>query len=422
MKLTIDRNMPYAKEAFSTLGEVLARDGRQLTAEDVRDAEALFTRSTTKVNADLLHGSAVRFYGSAVIGTDHIDIPYLEKQQIPWVAAPGCNAESVANYVTSGLLWLGGQHRFTLKGKTMGIIGCGNVGSKVLRHAKALGLKILVSDPPKQRSASSANRTTEAREIGGPRSEIPYVSLPQLLAESDIVTCHVPLTKTGPDATYHMLAKEQFEQMKPGVIFINAARGPVIVTDDLLAVMGTRVAHVIMDCWEGEPAYRTDLLARVDIATPHIAGHSYEGKVNGTKIVYKAYLAWLLKSGAGLIEVDRLNTLIQDENIEALFALPPPPVPQVDLSQVSSFKFPVSEGEDLLRQAVLRVYDIEADSLRLKRSCVEDPVARAAAFDQQRSKYPMRREFTSTTVTLAKASPGLCATLQGLGFKVGEKE
>ena len=404
MKLVIDRNMPYAKEAFSTLGEVLARDGRQLTIADVRDADALFTRSTTRISAALLAGSAVRYYGSAVIGTDHIDIPYLEKQQIPWVAAPGCNAESVANYVTSALLWLGGQHRFTLKGKTIGIIGCGNVGSKVLRHAEALGLNIIVSDPPKQRS-----------EDGDQKSEIPYVTLEQLLAESDIVSCHVPLTKTGPDATFQMLDTPQFAQMKPGVIFINAARGAILSTDALLAVLGTRIAHAVIDCWEGEPTYRTDLLARVDIATPHIAGHSYEGKVNGTKIIYKAYLAWLAETSADPVLRARAKELLREENIEKLFALPTPPVPHIDLP-------PIKESEELLRQAVLRVYDIEADSLRLKRSCVEDAMVRAAAFDQQRSKYPMRREFTSTTVTLAKASKKLCATLQGLGFKIEVKE
>lgn len=403
MKLVIDRNMPYAKEAFSTLGEVFARDGRQLTVADVRDADALFTRSTTRISAALLAGSAVRYYGSAVIGTDHIDIPYLESCHIPWVAAPGCNAESVANYVTSALLWLGGQHRFTLKGKTIGIIGCGNVGSKVLRHAEALGLNILVSDPPKQRS-----------EIGDQKSEIPYVSLVQLLAESDIVTCHVPLTKTGQDATFQMLDTPQFAQMKPGVIFINAARGAILSTDALLAVLGTRIAHAVIDCWEGEPTYRTDLLARVDIATPHIAGHSYEGKVNGTKIIYKAYLAWLAETSADPVLRALAKELLSEENIEKLFALPTPPVPHIDLPSIK-------DSEELLRQAVLRVYDIEADSLRLKRSCVEDAMVRAAAFDQQRSKYPMRREFTSTTVTLEKASPELRATLQGLGFKLSVK-
>lgn len=394
--------MPYAKEAFANLGEVFARDGRDLTAADVRDADALFTRSTTRISAALLAGSAVRYYGSAVIGTDHIDIPYLESRHIPWIGAPGCNAESVANYVTSALLWLGAQHGFSLKGKTIGIIGCGNVGSKVLRHAKALGLKILVSDPPKQRSGF---------RVQGSGDEIPYASLMQLLAESDIVTCHVPLTKTGPDATYQMLDAEQFAQMKPGAIFINAARGAILSTDALLAVLGTRVAHAVIDCWEGEPTYRTDLLARADIATPHIAGHSYEGKVNGTKIVYKAYLDWLAQAAGDPACRERAAELLREENIEKLFALPPPPVPHIALSQIK-------DHEDLLRQAVLRVYDIEADSLRLKRSCVEDPAARAAAFDQQRSRYPMRREFTSTTVTLGKASAKVISTLQGLGFKV----
>jgi erythronate-4-phosphate dehydrogenase len=398
MKITIDRNMPYAKEAFSTLGEVFARDGRDLTIADVRDADALFTRSTTKVNAALLAGSSVRYYGSAVIGTDHIDIPYLESRHIPWVAAPGCNAESVANYVTSALLWLGAQHGFSLKGKTIGIIGCGNVGSKVLRHAKALGLSIIVSDPPLQRAETKLPKPAR------------FASLPELLAESDIVTCHVPLTKTGPDATFQMLNTDQFAQMKPGVIFINAARGAILSTDALLAVLGTRIAHAVIDCWEGEPTYRTDLLARVDIATPHIAGHSYEGKVNGTKIVYKAYLAWLAQAAGDPACRERAAELLREENIEKLFALPAPPVPHIDLSQIK-------DTDELLRQAVLRVYDIEADSLRLKRSCVEDPAARAAAFDQQRSKYPMRREFTSTTITLKKPTQKLLTTLQGLGFK-----
>jgi len=381
------------------LGEVLARDGRQLTVADVHDADALFTRSTTRISAALLAGSSVRYYGSAVIGTDHIDIPYLENQHIPWVAAPGCNAESVANYVTSALLWLGGQHRFTLKGKTIGIIGCGNVGSKVLRHAQALGLNIIVSDPPLQRAGTKLPKPAR------------FVPLPELLAESDIVTCHVPLTKTGQDATFQMLDTPQFAQIKPGVIFINAARGAILSTDALLGVLGTRIAHTVIDCWEGEPTYRTDLLARVDIATPHIAGHSYEGKVNGTKIIYKAYLAWLAESATDSVLRERAKELLREEAIEKLFALPPPPVPHIHLPSIK-------ESEEVLRQAVLRVYDIEADSLRLKRSCVEDPVLRAAAFDQQRSKYPMRREFTSTTVTLAKASPELHATLQGLGFKV----
>ena len=381
MKIVCDKNMPYAAEAFGTLGNVLLQDGRQIAPEDVRDAELLITRSTTKVNAGLLEGSAVRFYGSGVIGTDHIDIPYLESRGIIWTGAPGCNAESVANYITAALLWLGGQHGLTLEGKTLGVIGVGNVGRRVCAHARALGLRVLASDPPRQRDASDA----EARS---------FVTLDRVLSESDIVTCHVPLTRSGPDATFHLLGAAQFARMMPGVIFINAARGPVIETDALLTVLGARVSHAVIDCWEGEPAYRTDLLARADLATPHIAGHSYEGKVNGTAIVYRRACAFL---GVGSA---------------CPFTLPAPPLPawRADAAGL--------RDEDVLRELVLAVYDIEADSRRLKDSCEEDDVARAKAFDAQRSKYPMRREFASTCVTFLNASASLLAKARGLGFNV----
>jgi erythronate-4-phosphate dehydrogenase len=381
MKIVCDKNMPYAAEAFGSLGDVVLKGGRQIAAADVRDADALITRSTTRVNRELLDGSAVRFYGSGVIGTDHIDIPYIESRGIAWSAAPGCNAESVANYVTAALLWLGGRTGLTLEGKTVGVIGVGNVGRRVCRHLRALGLKVLENDPPRQRRAED----TEAQR---------FVGLDRVLAEADIITCHVPLTKEGPDATYHLLSAARFAQMKPGVVLINAARGPVLETDALLAVLGQRVSHAVIDCWEGEPAYRPDLLARVDLATPHIAGHSYEGKVNGTAIVYWKACEFFGKDPA------------------CAFALPEPPVPlwQADAAGRSD--------EDLLREIVLRVYDIEADSNRLKTSCVADTAARAAAFDAQRSAYPMRREFGSTRVELAHASPGLLEKLRGLGFLI----
>ena len=303
----------------------------------------------------------------------------MESRGIAWSAAPGCNAESVATYVTAALLWLGGRNGLTLAGKTIGVIGVGNVGRRVCRHARALGLRVLASDPPRQRNDADS-------EAQG------FVGLDQILAEADIITCHVPLTKEGSDATYHLLKAAQFARMKPGVIFINAARGPVIETDALLAVLGSRVSHAVIDCWEGEPAYRPDLLARADLATPHIAGHSYEGKVNGTAIVYRKACAFF--------------------GVEAAcpFTLPAPPVPlwQADAAGRSD--------EDALRDLVLSVYDIEADSQRLKASCVADAAARAAAFDAQRSDYPMRREFASTRVQWVSASEALLAKARGLGF------
>jgi len=381
MKIVCDNNMPYAAEAFGTLGEVVLRDGRAITAADVRDADLLITRSTTKVTRELLSGSRLRFYGSAVIGTDHIDIPYLEQAGIPWSAAPGCNAESVSNYLTAALLWLGGKHGFRLEGKTMGVIGVGNVGRKVCAKGRALGMRVLACDPPRQRDPADA----DARE---------FVTLDQVLAASDVITCHMPLTHEGADRTYHMLDRAAIARMRPGVILVNAARGEVLDTDALLEALGNHVAHAVIDTWEGEPNYRPDLLARADMVSPHIAGHSYEGKVNGTMLVYEA-----------ACRVLGVTPTFQPQ-------LPPPPVPAWNGDAAER------ADEDVLREAVLTVYDILADDRRLRASYGTDAAARARNFDRQRKEYPMRREFTATTVRVCNASAALLRKFRALGFQV----
>lgn len=381
MKIVCDNNLPFAAEAFGTLGEVTLLDGRAIRPADVRDADVLITRSTTKVTRELLAGSHVRFYGSAVIGTDHIDIPYLESAGIPWSAAPGCNAESVSNYLVAALLVLGGRHGFRLEGRTLGVIGVGNVGRRVVAKGHTLGLRVLACDPPRQRDPAD----TEARA---------FVPLARILAEADIVTCHVPLTCEGPDATWHMLDDAACAALRPGTVVVNAARGEVVRTDALLAVLGKRVAHAAIDCWEGEPAYRPDLLRVADIATPHIAGHSYEGKVNGTMTVYRR----------------ACQVLGRPPTFEP--RLPLPPVPELTLDAAGR------EDEDVLREAALAVYDIIGDDARLRASCVADDVARARAFDRQRKQYPVRREFHATAATLRGGSEALRAKLAGLGFRV----
>ncbi len=383
MKLNIvcDANMPYGAEAFGTLGNVTLLDGRAIRAADVREADLLFTRSTTKVNRDLLGGSRVRFYGSAVIGTDHVDAAYLQTAGIPWCAAPGCNAESVGQYVTAALLWLAGRHDLTLAGRTLGVIGVGNVGRKVVAKGRALGMRVVACDPPRQRDPQD----TEAQA---------FVPLNTLLAEADFVTCHVPLTRDGVDRTWHLLDATALARMKPGVVLLNAARGPVTHTDALLAELGTRIAHIVMDTWEGEPAYRTDLLARADLATPHIAGHSYEGKVNGTAMVYRAACAFLgVPPNYG-------------------FPLPEPPVPVWEADTAGR------HDESVLRDLVLATYDIAADDHRLRATCTVDATERARAFDRLRTNYPMRREFGSTRARLQHASPELRAKVAGLGFQI----
>lgn len=269
MKIVVDQNMPFGAEAFSTLGDVALRDGRAITAADVRDAELLICRSTTKVNAALLDGSHVRFVGSGVIGTDHLDIPYLAARGIKWVNAPGCNARSVANYVATALMVLGVSPAAR---PTVGIVGVGHVGTRVKEFVEAMGFRTLLNDPPKR--------------LGVP--------LADLLARSDIVTLHTPLTRDGAWPTFHLLGAEEFGLMKPGVVFFNCARGPVIDSGAFVAAKKAgHISKAVIDCWEGEPKVRADVMACADIATPHIAGHSFEGKVNGTAAVYRAACAFL---------------------------------------------------------------------------------------------------------------------------------
>lgn len=380
MKIVCDSNMPYVAEAFGTLGEVYLQDGRLISAAEVAEAEVLITRSTTKVNAELLDGSRVRFYGSGVIGTDHIAIPWLEERGIVWSGAPGCNAESVANYVSAALLWLAGRAGFELRGKVLGVVGAGNVGRRVVRHAAALGMEVLVCDPPRKRDRGDI----EAQS---------FVELEQIVEEADIVTLHVPLTREGEDATWHMLNRERMGRLKQGAVLVNAARGGIVDNQALLEALGGRVAHAVLDCWEGEPDYCLELQRRVEIATPHIAGHSFEGKVNGTAIVYRKACEFF--------------------GVEPTFdfALPPPPVSElrVDVRGRSS--------EDVLREAVMRVCDIEGDSERFK-GAGGGECERRQEFDRQRGSYPMRREFASTRVWLEGGSGELRRQLADLGFQV----
>ncbi|MDA0991845.1 MAG: 4-phosphoerythronate dehydrogenase, partial [Verrucomicrobia bacterium] len=255
MKIVCSANMPFVEAAFDTLGDVICKQGRDIGPDDVRDADILAVRSTTKVTRELLAGSRVRFVGTATIGTDHMDLDYLAAAGIDWCYSPGCNANSVAEYVTAALLHLANQHGFTLAGKTIGIVGVGNVGRRVLEKAQALGLKVLLNDPPREREQDDS---------------ADFHPIDVVLAQSDILTLHVPLTHDGPDATHHLVDAAFLKKLKPGAIFINAARGPVVETDALIATIRSgAISHAVIDTWEGEPAYRHDLLPLADIATPH---------------------------------------------------------------------------------------------------------------------------------------------------------
>lgn len=376
--------MPFVKEAFESIGDVVVLGGREITAADVKDADILAIRSTTRVNRELLEGSSVRFVGTATIGTDHLDISYMERNGIAWCYSPGCNANSVAEYVTSAVLWLALKGEFVLKGKTMGVIGVGNVGSRVVSKATALGMNVLQNDPPRQRNE--------------PGNASDFVSLDTLLGESDIVTMHVPLTQVGADATYQMASNDFMASMKPGALLINSARGQILNTTALLAAMdnGT-VEHAVIDTWEGEPEYRTDLLNLIDIGTPHIAGYSFEGKVAGTVKVYE--------------EACRFLNIEPSWDHEA--CMPPPQVPKIELDCSNK------SSEESLWDIVKQVYDIRRDDADM-RNFEGLESSRAAHFDELRNNYHRRREFRYTAVKLRNAPKGLSDTVAALGFQPGE--
>jgi erythronate-4-phosphate dehydrogenase len=295
----------------------------------------------------------------------------------------------VSEYVTAALLYLGQRHGFALEGLTIGVIGVGNVGSRVVRKARALGMRVLMNDPPRERAKGEDQAA--GFEPG------PFVPVERILAEADIITVHVPLTRNGPDKTVHLADAAFFARAKHGLVFLNAARGPIAETGALLGALASgRIRHVVLDTWEGEPRYRTDMLARADLGTPHIAGHSFEGKVMGTVMVYR--------------EACRFLGVAPAWSHEPL--MPPPLVPEISLNAAGR------GDEALLRDVVRQVYDIEADDRRFRDTAVPDEAKRAGAFDKLRRDYPERREFRYTTVKVQNGSSSLVSKLAGLGFVV----
>ena len=270
MKIIVDDKIPFIQEKLHLLAdEVVALSGASISAADVRDADALIVRTRTRCDEALLKGSKVQFVATATIGFDHIDAAYLEQAGIRWTSCPGCNAASVAQYVESALLLLQQEKGLQLGQSTIGIVGCGHVGSKVRKVAERLGMRILVCDPP----------------LGRPD----FVSLETIANEADVITFHVPLTREGKDATWH-LADEHFFGHLPRVPYIiNTSRGGVVDNTALLTALDEgRVRDAVLDVWEGEPHLNLSLLRKVFIGTPHIAGYSADGKANADNMVIDA--------------------------------------------------------------------------------------------------------------------------------------
>lgn len=270
--IVIDDAVPYAKEIFSHLGQVTTLPGREIKHNHLINADALIVRSRTQVNANLLDNTQVKFVGSTVVGLDHIDQDYLQSKQIEFYSAQGCNANSVAEYIINVLFELAESFEFDLTQKTLGIIGVGNVGSRVYEKAKTLNIKCLLNDPPKQNN------------LTGEEKSWPFCTLEETL-QADIITVHTPLTTTGKYPTYHLLNDQRLANIQTNQIIINAARGGII--DEAAWVQTPTLANVI-DCWEDEPHINAELYQQAWLATPHIAGHSLDAKVAGSSMVYSA--------------------------------------------------------------------------------------------------------------------------------------
>ena len=389
MKILVDENIPFGREAFGRLGDVVTMHGRKMDAAAVRDADMLIIRSITKVGRELLDGSRVRFVGTCTIGTDHVDEAYLRERGIAFASAPGCNANSVAEYVVCAVLVLAKRGGFRLEGKTIGVVGVGNVGNKVVAKCEALGMKVLQNDPPLARLFPCEKR---------------FLPL-EALMESDFISLHVPLTKTGEDKTWHMADAAFLKRMKPGAVLLNTCRGAVL---DSTAIPQSAIRNpqsLVLDVWEGEPVISTELVAASSLGTPHIAGYSYDGKVNGTAMIYRAACAVLAGSAS-----------ITPAGTAALPGVTLPSSPHAALSLNATGR----EAEDVLREAALTVYDIEADDRRLRAIADLPAGERGAYFDRLRREYPQRREFQNSTITLRGGSVTIRQKLAGIGFKLNE--
>ena len=386
MKLVADENIPFVREVFSEFGAIITAPGREISSALVRDADILLVRSVTRVGRKLLQGSRVRFVASATIGTDHVDEAYLREQGIGFANAPGSNANSVAEYIFAAMFDLAVRLDWRLPGKTLGVVGVGHIGSKVAARAKSLGMAVLENDPPL------------ARQSGDPR----FLPLKEVLKKADILTLHVPLTPSGPDKTVHLIDAENLRLLKREALVINASRGPVVDNEALKKWLehGKGKSAAVLDVWENEPTIDTELLQRVAIGTPHIAGYSLDGKINGVRMIYEAACAYFGK-----------KPTVNPENL-----LPDPPVPHVEIE--ASHK----NDERLIHTVIKRVYDIRADDARLRELIHLRPDERGNYFDFLRKNYPIRREFSNTQVTIRNGTRMQREKLKILGFQVNSEE
>jgi erythronate-4-phosphate dehydrogenase len=373
MKIFIDNNIPYGKHFFADYGELTFFSGRDVTAEELAEADVLLVRSITKVNESLLHlNKTIKFVGTATIGTDHIDQVYLKSRGIIFSSAPGCNKISVAEYILSSLLVCAEKKQFHLKDKTVAIVGAGNTGSAVLQRLDALGVSCKLYDPPLQ--------------IAGDKRE--FCTFEEVL-DADIITLHVPKTTVGLYPTVHMFNDVVLQKLNTDQILINASRGEVIDNMALLKLAKQNaIPELVLDVWENEPNINRELLPFVEIATPHIAGYSLDGKVRGTEMLYQAFCLHFDKNVCHAAQDFIAQAAIKDITITQ-------PLDQALFKSLQHLIFDVRRDDALFRQMI----DQEN------------------GFDTMRKTYQERRELSTLTV---HSSIEQTLLLRALGFAKNE--
>ena len=380
MQIVADENIPLLDQFFSEFGDIVRVPGRTMTAADVADADILIVRSVTQVNEQLLAGSKVKFVGTATIGTDHIDLDYLEKAGIGFRSAPGCNAQAVVDYVLSALSVLVDSRGIAFTELSVGIVGLGNVGLLLRNRLEEMDVEVIGVDPFK-----------DPEEVG-------VLSSFEEALSADVVTFHTPMTKSGDHPTWHMLNAETLAKMKPDACLINAARGAVVDNAALLEhLKANDDFSAILDVWEGEPEINTELLDYCWLGTPHIAGYSLDGKMRGTEMVYH-----------GVCEFFGLPIRCKLAQF-----LPEPGIKRVNFTEQA----PVHQA---LRTAIRAAYEIRVDDGVL-RSAMRRSKNLRETFDRLRKEYPLRRDTPTLRVGVPARAHDLMDALTSAGFDVRTK-
>ena len=374
MILAIDRAIPYWAEAFSEIGELRPFSAEKLKPKDIRDIDALVVRSVTQVDASLLEGSSTRFVAAASAGFDHIDREYLNARGIGFGYAAGCNAVAVSEYIATALLAVASRRNWDLSQKSIAVIGVGHVGSRVAKKARALGMKVLLCDPP-------------LRDLTG---DLQYQDFEDVLG-ADVLSFHVPLISEGPYPTWHMVDQAILDSLSPNQYLLNSSRGAVIDNSELKMALGKgRIEGAVLDVWEGEPQIDFSLLDLVDIGTPHIAGTAIDGKIRATEMARE--------------ELCNFFKIKHAWNTEALY-------PKETLIR----SLDQSAGQDAVLSTILRAFDISGSDAGLRGSRT------AAGFIQLRVNHPLRPEFRHFRIDLRNQDGKLQDVFKGLGFEVMER-